>query len=101
MPPQGESVGLALEDVVLFSRILNQRKDVSIEESMQKYVDLRRDRINAAVKSANFGFETIKDHGWLMTILVEWMTWIYLLMRAGKKEEEYAFDVRNIDLENM
>jgi salicylate hydroxylase len=99
MPPQGESVGLALEDVILFSRILGGHHLRPIEELFQYYDDLRRPRINAAVKEANFGFETIKERGWFGTIIMEWLTWIVLAWRASRKENEFSFDVRNIALE--
>lgn len=98
MPPQGESVGLALEDVVLLSRILEHHEARPVEELFLRYDDLRRPRINAAVKEANFGFETIKDRGWVTTIIMEWLTWIVLAWRATRKEEEFIFDVRNIEL---
>ena len=98
MPPQGESVGLALEDVVLLSCILKHHDSKPVPELFQRYDDLRRPRINAAVKEANFGFETIKDRGWIGTIMMEWLTWIVLAWRATRKEEEFSFDVRDIDL---
>ena len=99
MPPQGESVGLALEDVVLLSRILEHHETRSVKELFQCYDRLRRPRINAAVKEANFGFETIKDRSWFTTVLMDWLTWIFLAWRAIRKEEEFAFDVRNIKLD--
>ena len=76
MPPQGESVGFALEDVVLFSRILKQCKDLPIEGLFAKYEHLCRPRINAAVKAANLGVETVKDHSWFWTWFIEIATWI-------------------------
>ncbi|KAF2709911.1 FAD/NAD(P)-binding domain-containing protein [Pleomassaria siparia CBS 279.74] len=98
MPAQGESVGLALEDVVLLSRILEQDQDVPVQKLFQHYDTLRRTRINAAVEEANFGFETIKDRGWAATVLMEWLTWIVLAWRASRKEKEFEFDVRDIEL---
>ncbi|KAF2122590.1 hypothetical protein BDV96DRAFT_481499 [Lophiotrema nucula] len=99
MPPQGESVGLALEDVVLLSRILEHHNDKSVTGMFSYYEQLRRSRINAAVKEANFGFETIKDRGWITTVIMDWLTWAVLAWRAKRKEEEFAFDVRDIVLD--
>ncbi|KAF2272111.1 FAD/NAD(P)-binding domain-containing protein [Westerdykella ornata] len=99
MPPQGESVGLALEDVMLLSRVLEHCNGKSVEESFQLYDKLRRPRINAAVKMANFGFETVKRNGWFKTILIEWITWIFLAFTSSRKEREFAYDVRDIDLD--
>jgi salicylate hydroxylase len=98
MPPQGESAGLALEDVVLLSRVLEHRNGKSIEESFRVYDKLRRPKIDTAVKMANFGFETIKQRGWFATILIEWITWIFLALMASRKRREYAYDVRDIDM---
>lgn len=99
MPPQGESVGLALEDVVLLSRIIQHHERMPIEQLFKHYDQLRRPRINAAVKEANFGFETIKDRSWFTTMLMDWFTWIFLWWRASRKEDEFAFDVRDISLD--
>jgi 2-polyprenyl-6-methoxyphenol hydroxylase-like FAD-dependent oxidoreductase len=99
MPPQGESVGLALEDVVLLSRILDHCNGKSVEESFQLYDKLRRPKINAAVKMANFSFETIRQYGWFTTILIEWITWIFLALTSSRKERELAYDVRDIDID--
>lgn len=98
MPPQGESVGLALEDVVLLARILEHGKGRSVEELYQHYDQLRRPRINAAVKAANFGFDTIKDKGWFMGIVMEWLTWAFLAFTASQKEKEFTEDVRDVEL---
>jgi 2-polyprenyl-6-methoxyphenol hydroxylase-like FAD-dependent oxidoreductase len=99
MPPQGESVGLALEDVMLLSRVLEHCKGKSVEESFQLYDKLHRPKINAAVKMANFSFETIKQYGWFTTILIEWTTWAFLALTASRKEREFAYDVRDIDID--
>ncbi|KAF2182983.1 FAD/NAD(P)-binding domain-containing protein [Zopfia rhizophila CBS 207.26] len=98
MPPQGESVGLALEDVVLFSRIVEHSETRSVAELFSRYEQLRRPRIDAAVKEANFGWETIKDRGWFTTVVLEWLTWVILAWRAKRKEEEFEFDVRDVKL---
>jgi salicylate hydroxylase len=65
----------------------------------QYYDDLRRPRIDAAVKEANFGFQTIQDRGWLATLIMEWLTWLFLLYRRSHREHELAFDVREIPLD--
>jgi 2-polyprenyl-6-methoxyphenol hydroxylase-like FAD-dependent oxidoreductase len=98
MPPQGESVGLALEDVILLSRLLSERKDAPIDHIFKKYEDIHRGRINAAVNAANFGFETIKDRSWFMTFLLELVTWLFLTLTAARKEREFAYDVRDVEL---
>jgi salicylate hydroxylase len=101
MPPQGESVGLALEDVLLLSRILMHDIARSVPEMFEQYDKMRRARIEAAVKEANFGFETIKDRGWLGIVIMEWLTWAVLAWRAKRKDEEFAFDVRDLKIDSQ
>ncbi|OCL04282.1 FAD/NAD(P)-binding domain-containing protein [Glonium stellatum] len=98
MPPQGESVGLALEDVVLFSRVVSQHETKPTTQIFADYEKLRKPRIDAAFKEANFRWETAKDRGWLMTVLLEWMTWIFIKWMNISKEKDFAFDVRDIKI---
>ena len=100
MPPQGESVGLALEDAILLSMILQHHREEPIPQLLSHYNRLRRPRIDAAVKEANFGFETIQDRGWLATVLMELLTWFFLLYRRPHKKREFAFDIRDMPLDS-
>ena len=54
MPPQGESAGIALEDVVVFSKLASQHQSRSWAEIFKAYESLRRGRIDAAYKEASF-----------------------------------------------
>lgn len=99
MPPQGESAGLAIEDTMLLSRILERHNEKSTTELFQQYEAVRRPPINAAVKEASMGFDTIQDHGWLMTIIMEWFTWLFLMWRSSRKEKDFGIDVRKMPLE--
>ncbi|OCK84990.1 FAD/NAD(P)-binding domain-containing protein [Lepidopterella palustris CBS 459.81] len=98
MPPQGESVGLALEDVVLLSRLAGQHETKSTAQILADYESLRKPRIAEAFKEAEFRWETAKDRGWLMAVLMEWMTWFFLKWMAKSKERDFAFDVRDIEV---
>jgi len=98
MPPQGESVGLTLEDVVLFSRLLDRQASKSTPQVFKEYEDLRRARIDAAVDGANFRWETVKDKGWLGGILMEWLTVLVLWFTREKRVKNFSFDVRDIEL---
>ena len=55
MPPQGESVGLALEDIILLSRLLKYHNAGPTTDIFQHYDSLHRSRIDAAVKEASLG----------------------------------------------
>jgi hypothetical protein len=61
MPPSGESVGFALEDVTLFHsypRSACRRADLKI------YEDLRRNTIDDAYQEAEYRWDGIRDKGW-------------------------------------
>lgn len=75
---------------MLLSRILEYHEKKPVAELFRYYDDLRRHPINEAFKEASFGFETIQDRGWFTTIIMDWLTWIVLSMRASRKEQEFA-----------
>lgn len=99
MPPQGESLGLALEDAVLFSRILDAYHDKPTAEIFKRYETIRKPRMDAAFDEANWRWESVKDVGWLANYMREWFTWLYLLFVAPHKDADFKYDVRKIDLE--
>lgn len=65
MPPQGEGVGMVLEDVVVFARLVRCYGAARLNDIFARYEELRRKRINAAYDEANLRWETNKDFGWL------------------------------------
>ncbi|KAL8692315.1 MAG: hypothetical protein Q9218_002632 [Villophora microphyllina] len=97
MPPQGESVGYALEDVALFAELLKGCQDVSqLPQLFQRYGDLRRPRIDAALKETEFRWEGTHNIGWLKFRIRQWaMPW-FLWLTQNKKEAEFASDVRKL-----
>jgi 2-polyprenyl-6-methoxyphenol hydroxylase-like FAD-dependent oxidoreductase len=98
MPPQGESIGLALEDVVLLSRVIEKGNLDSVQQVFEKYEHLRRDRIEEAYEKANWNWGTQKDKGWLGWVMMEWMMSIFLWWTKSSKDDELAFDVRDIPI---
>lgn len=98
MPPQGESVGLALEDVILFSKLLEQNESKSVTDIVKQYEELRKERIHAAVDEANFRWETIRDRGWLGGIMMEWLTVIFIWWSKEERKKSYEYDVRDLKL---
>jgi salicylate hydroxylase len=98
MPPQGESVGLALEDVVLFMRIFSHYEDKSIPEIFEVYESFRRKRIDDAYNEANYRWETVKDAGWLGNRIKELFTPLYLWWTKDKRAQSFKFDVGSMEL---
>ena len=100
MPPQGESIGIALEDVVLLSKILEKRKSKEPMQIFQEYDNIRRANVEKAYAAANWGWEKVKDKGWFAGIMMEWLTGVFLWWTKKSKEEELAFDVRDVTLDD-
>src|ERR1700712_241696 len=98
MPPQGESIGLALEDAMLFSTILAKHQSHTNTELFETYESFRRDRIEAAFDEANFGWETVKDKGWLGGLMMEYLTVAFLWWKKKEKAKNLAFDVRDLEI---
>ena len=101
MPPQGESIGMALEDVVVFSRVL-ERQNATREAAhmFETYDGLRRERIEAAWQEADFRFETVKDKGWLVGVMMDYLTVLILWWTRSKHQNSMAYDVRDVDIPN-
>ena len=99
MPPQGESVGLALEDAVVFARRMadvQQRGD--LESAFAKYERLRRPRADEAYEQATFGWDTQKDSGWFTFQLKNWLTGWFLWWTKDSRQRRYAEDIATVQL---
>jgi salicylate hydroxylase len=92
MPPQGESTGIALEDTVVFTRLIGLYPKYEMSVLFAQYEKLRRSRVDAAYKDASFRWETVKDSGWfahkLKCMLVPWFLWFTENKRAESFEED-------------
>lgn len=110
MPPQGESTGFAIEDAMLFARIMNDAINrpeessqsgpgsVDVEAVFTRYERNRRARIDAAYTEANMRWESVKDTGWLASVMREWMIWLFLWFTRSSREKNFAFDVKTVNL---
>lgn len=110
MPPQGESTGFAIEDAMLFARIMNDainRQEepdqsapdlIDVESVFVRYERNRRARIDAAYAEANTRWESVKDAGWLFSVMREWMVWLFLWFTRSSREKNFAFNVKTVNL---
>jgi hypothetical protein len=80
---------LVLEDVILFFRLVSHHKVRDTSRIFTDYESLRRAQIDAAYKEASFRWETSKDRGCLATIVMEWMTWIFLRVMVRSRERDF------------
>lgn len=100
MPPQGESIGLAIEDTILFTRVLEKYHSEPLTKTFEMYERLRKPRIDAAFEEAEFRWENVRDVGFVVCYLREWMTTLYCWWVKKAYENKFAYDVRNIALED-
>jgi salicylate hydroxylase len=110
MPPQGESTGFAIEDAMLFARIMNEAMNrqeesgestsdlVDVKAVFERYERNRRARIDSAYADANTRWESVKDTGWLASVMREWMTWLFLWFTRSGREKNFGFDVKTVSL---
>ena len=74
MPPRDESAAYALDDAILFSRILASYRSEPLTEAFDAYETLRRDRIK------------------------EWMMTFHLKTNENAREAAWAFDATKMAL---
>ena len=98
MPPQGESTGLAIEDAVLFARVLECTPQISVEATFQLYEKTRRPRIDTAYKEAVSRWKNAKDRSWFFQKVIEWMMWVYLWHKMADFEASMSYDVRKEEI---
>ena len=101
MPPQGQSVGICLDDVILFSRLLAKHKPAStsdIATLFTRYDSIRRPIVTEAHKQAVRRWENVKDISWLVFKIREWVVWLALLLFANWFFQGAEYDVLKEEL---
>jgi salicylate hydroxylase len=99
MPPGGQSVGLALEDAVLISRILAAvSSSTPISETLSHFVSLRRPRVEDHYKQMASRWEGVKDKPWWKQRIIEFFTWFYLQYLAGKGDANFLYDAEKVEI---
>lgn len=106
MPPQGESIGLALEDSVLFSRALahynakdaEDNKRRTLLETFKSYEELRRSPIDEAYREAKMRWESAKDSGFVGMKMKEFIYPLVLWWTAGRRTKAYMYDARDVEI---
>ena len=99
MPPQGESAGIALEDVMVFAKLASEHRTRRWPEIFAAYERLRRGRVDAAYKEANWRWDTAKDSGWFAQTLKEWLTPAFLWWSSKARHASFVEDVGDLDLD--
>ncbi|KAJ5498751.1 Monooxygenase FAD-binding [Penicillium expansum] len=98
MPPRDESAAYALDDAILFSRILTSYRSEPLTEVFDAYETLRRDTINHAFKESRRMWERNREMGFLEGRIKEWMMTFHLKTNENAREAAWAFDATKMAL---
>lgn len=98
MPPRDESAAYALDDAILFSRILSSYRSEPLTEAFDAYETLRRDTINHAFKESRRMWARNREMGFLEGRIKEWMMSFHLKTNENAREAAWAFDATKMPL---
>lgn len=98
MPPRDESAAYALDDAILFSRILAKHRHEHLHVAFKAYEDLRRDTVTSAFKASRRMWEKNRDLGYLESRLKEWTLPFYLRNSREAREAAWEFDATKISI---
>ena len=98
MPPRDESAAFALDDAILFARILTRFRFEPLPEVFKAYESIRRDTVNRAFKISRRMWERNRDMGLLEGRFKEWVMPLFLRNYRGEREMAWAFDASQVSL---
>ncbi|KAA8647720.1 FAD-dependent oxidoreductase [Aspergillus tanneri] len=98
MPPRDESAAYALDDAILFSRILSKHRHEPPSAAFKAYEDLRRETVNAAFRSSRRMWEKHRDMSFLEGRLKEWTLPFYLRNSREARQAAWEFDATKISI---
>ncbi|BDD57687.1 hypothetical protein MAP00_003033 [Monascus purpureus] len=92
MPPRDESAAYALDDAILFSRIMARYRFEPLPEVFKTYEGFRRDTVDRAFKISRRMWERNRDMGLLEGRLKEWIMPLFLRNHRYERETAWVFD---------
>ncbi|KAE8153559.1 hypothetical protein BDV25DRAFT_149387 [Aspergillus avenaceus] len=98
MPPRDESAAYALDDSILFSRILAKHRHEPLPVAFKAYEDLRRNTVTTAFKASRRMWEKNRDLGFLEGRLKEWTLPFYIRNSKEQREAAWEFDATKITI---
>lgn len=98
MPPRDESAAYALDDAILFARILARYRFEPLPDVFRAYQDIRRETVDNAYKISQRMWEKNRDLGFLEGRLKEWTLPRKIRNQRGEREAAWEFDATKIDL---
>ncbi|EEH40295.1 salicylate hydroxylase [Paracoccidioides lutzii Pb01] len=98
MPPKDESAAYALDDAILFARVLALYINEPSFEAFNVYESLRRKIIDDAYKSASENWSHNKDSSRFANKVEEWLTPWNLMREKKKNATAWMFDAMTVDI---
>ncbi|KAL4884279.1 hypothetical protein BJY04DRAFT_183278 [Aspergillus karnatakaensis] len=96
MPPRDESAAYALDDSIMFARILAHNRDSALSTIFSKYESLRRAPVEEAFSAAGRLWASHRDMGSLEGRWKEWtMPWVLWKGKHGR-EKAWRFDAYDV-----
>lgn len=98
MPPRDESAAYALDDAILFARVLASHRSEPLTEVFDTYERLRRDTISYAFKESLRMWDRNRDMGKLESRLKELILPFYLRSNRDQRVAAWEFDAMKISI---
>ncbi|KAL1977519.1 hypothetical protein VTN31DRAFT_378 [Thermomyces dupontii] len=99
MLPRDESVTYALDDAILFSRILAQYLDYPLQTAFDIYESLRRHDVNAAFRASRKLWDArYRDAGVIESRFKEWLLPLRLKQSRSDRDAAFEFDAEKIEI---
>lgn len=98
MSPQGESATIAMEDSVIFARLLGKRRALSLEDVFAGYERNRRERVEAQYKEAYWRWKSNKNLSLFAGKVMEWLTLLFLWATAKRRQRTWEEDLTKVEL---
>ncbi|OJD16777.1 hypothetical protein AJ78_03066 [Emergomyces pasteurianus Ep9510] len=98
MPPKDESAAYALDDAILFARVLAEYIYEPVSEAFCVYESLRRQTIDDAYKSASENWAHNRDSSRLSNMFEEWLTPFNLMREKKKNSTAWVFDAMTVNI---
>jgi salicylate hydroxylase len=98
MPPGGQSVGLAFEDVIILARQLSSNPSAGLAENFGRYDSIRRPRVEEHYNQAISRWEGVRTRPWWVQWVTEFFIWIYLSAIAHHADENFSYDPMKVNL---
>ncbi|EEQ88962.1 hypothetical protein RJZ56_006380 [Blastomyces dermatitidis] len=98
MPPKDESAAYALDDAILFARVLSEYIHEPLSKTFSIYESLRRETVENAYKAACENWARHRDSSRLASLREEWLTPLNLMRQKKKNSSVWVFDAMSVDI---